>query len=363
MPGVTPAKQRLDFLDVARGVAALMVLAEHGLDDCLPGFLRAHLGHGNLGRAGVLLFLLISGFIIPASLEQCDSNARFWLRRFFRLFPAYWLSIAVAYGASWHRAWSGVGVPLDRPGDWLLNLTMLEGFFGRPYVWGVFWTLQLELIIYAGCSVLHALRLLPRAKWIAVLILAGYALIGLGRPLLEGKFFGINGERCIYFAPLVGLVAHRYWAGQLSRGALLLLGLGQGLVLAATWSLNHALFPAGVTAECLQVLACTWGIAYACFFPLLALRRWRMPKVTCWLGRISYSVYLLHPLVLMILAPAHWPAWLFLPVLLAGTLLLAQLAYRFVEVPGIALGRALERRWWPAVVKPTPQAALGRIAA
>src|SRR5947209_2434707 len=93
----------------------------------------------SLGKIGVILFLVISGFIIPVSLEQGGSNARFWLRRFFRLFPAYWLSILLAYlSTRCGRAVTGV-----QGWDWLVNLTMLEGFFGRPLVCGVFWTLQL----------------------------------------------------------------------------------------------------------------------------------------------------------------------------------------------------------------------------
>src|SRR5262245_47244671 len=88
---------RLAFLDVARGIAALVVLFEHGLEQCIPHYLDWSLPRLNLGRIGVLLFFLISGFIIPASLEQGGSQARFWLRRLFRLFPLYWFTIAVAW--------------------------------------------------------------------------------------------------------------------------------------------------------------------------------------------------------------------------------------------------------------------------
>src|SRR6516165_2700913 len=129
-------QERLGFLDVARGLAALLVLLSHAFGH-VPGAAA-------LGRAGVVLFLVVSGFIIPASLEQGGSNARFWLRRFFRLFPAYWFSLLLA-GAC-HGL--GYGVTSATAGQWLLNVTMLQGFFKAPPVWGVFWTLQLELVIY-----------------------------------------------------------------------------------------------------------------------------------------------------------------------------------------------------------------------
>src|SRR5947207_2536369 len=83
MSASSSARERLGFLDVARGVAALLVVAEHGLRDCLPGYIAWTRDHVDLGYIGVLLFLLVSGFIIPVSLDQGGSNARFWLRRLF----------------------------------------------------------------------------------------------------------------------------------------------------------------------------------------------------------------------------------------------------------------------------------------
>jgi peptidoglycan/LPS O-acetylase OafA/YrhL len=363
MPSAASVKERLGFLDVARALAALLVLAEHGLNTCLPHYLPSFLPSATLGRAGVILFLLISGFIIPASLEHGGSNARFWLRRFFRLFPAYWLSLAVAFGYCWRSGQFVSAMPSVKTGDWLLNLTMLQGFFARPHVWGVFWTLQLELVIYVTCSLLFTAGLLRRSSWIAWLAVAGYALMGLGRPLLEGKPFGFNGQRFLYFAPLAGLMAQRYFAGRFGGRSLLAWGLAQVGILAAVWSVNHALFPAEMTTACLWEWACTWGVACACFFLLLAARDRPMPSAGRWMGRISYSVYLLHPFVLMVLSPAHGPAWAFLLGLLAGTLLLAELAYRFVELPGIALGRAVERRWLPSTTQPSSGAPPSRRAA
>jgi peptidoglycan/LPS O-acetylase OafA/YrhL len=345
MTAAVPAKERLAFLDGARGLAALLVLVFHGLGQCFPGYVAWSRTHLNLGQAGVVLFLLVSGFIIPVSLEQGGSNARFWLRRLFRLFPLYWASIALAYAS--HRA-GLLGTLPGGAGDWLLNLTMLQGFFNRPHVWGVFWTLQLELVIYATCSLLFAAGLLRRAAGLAVLAFAGYALLGVVRPLFQGAPFAIGGPRYLYFAPLVGLLAQRYWSGGLGRGRFVALLLAQPLLLGAVWLVNHARFPAAMTADCLRELATTWGTAYAGFFLLLAARNYRLPEPACWLGRISYSVYLLHPFVLVLLDKADWPAWVALPALLGGTLLLAHLAFGLVEVPGIALGRAVERRWLPS---------------
>ena len=357
------SEQRLDFLDAARAIAALLVLVEHGLGVCLPAYKNWSAAHINLGRVGVILFLLVSGFIIPVSLEQGGSNARFWLRRFFRLFPAYWLSILAALAGCLVLGRRVGGVALDQTGDWFWNVTMLQGFFHRPHVWGVFWTLQLELVIYLTCSLLFAGRLLQRAGWIAGLALVGYGVLGISRPLLEGKPFGIGGERFLYFAPLVGFAAQRFWAGHWTRRALFSLMLGKVLMLLVIWSVNRMCLPAQMTTACLWELAIHWGPAYGCFFVLIGGCRWSVPAAATWLGRISYSIYLLHPCVLAILARAHMPPWLFFPILMGGTLVLAELAYRFVEAPGIALGRAIERRCLTRAAQPMSAAIPVRRAA
>lgn len=347
-------KERLAFLDVARGLAALLVLTEHGLEYVQPGYGEWALTHVFLGKVGVLLFLMVSGFIIPVSLEQGGSNARFWLRRFFRLFPAYWASILVAF------ACGCVGRPVTKAsfGEWLLNLTMLQGFWGRCNVWGVFWTLQLELVIYATCSLLFALRLLRRPGWIAGLALGGYAASALAGSVLEDKPVGLGGTRFLYFAPMIGLLAQRCSVDAFRGRRLAALVICQGLFLLTAWGLNHALHPEDQGDRILQELAWTWISAYALFFLLFAVRRWRMPEWACWLGRVSYSVYLFHMFVLLLLLPTHWPTWAFLAALFTGTLLLSAATYRYVELPAIALGRALERRWLPSPAPSIPRQAV-----
>ena len=355
------AKDRLAFLDVARGLAALLVLVEHGLEICQPAYSGWTHAHVSLGKIGVLLFLMVSGFIIPVSLEQGRSNARFWLRRFFRLFPVYWLSILLAYVCSC----CGREVTLVHGWDWLYNLTMLHGFFNRPHVWGVFWTLQLELVIYASCSLLFTMRLLNRAGWIAGLALAGYAGIALAGALLADRPCGVGGKRFLYFAPMVGLVAQRYCAGKMGFGRPAALVLGQGLMVLAVWAFNHAYYPAANWEPAVRETAWTWGISYAIFFLLLAARHRTLPAAACRLGQISYSVYLFHLAVMVLLLPAAWPAWAFLPCALGLTLLVSEGTYRLVEAPGIALGRAIERRWLRAIspppveTRPTPPSQLG----
>lgn len=294
---------------------------------------------------GVVLFLVISGCIIPVSLERGGSNARFWLRRFFRLFPAYWLSIAIGYCYMLGGNNPPMEIAPDNTSGWLLNLTMLQGFLKRPNVWGVFWTLKIELVLYAICSLLFAFRL--SKHWVALVTtaIAIYALVGLLRPFISESPFGIGGQKYLYWSPLMGVLAQCYISGRLARRQMVtLLGFQMGSLL-IVWTVNHCCFPAEMSTRNLYEYLFTWGTAYACFFALVELRGLHMPGAGCWFGRISYSLYLLHPAVLLMIS--SFPLWLKVSAFIAGSLVLAELSYRFVELPGIALGRVLERRFWP----------------
>jgi peptidoglycan/LPS O-acetylase OafA/YrhL len=345
MPAEATAGNRLDFLDVARGAAALLVVCEHGLHTCVPGYLEFSQDYVILGQTAILVFFMVSGFVIPMSLENGQSNAGFWLRRFFRLFPVYWLSIGLAF-ACLCAGGGGIGVQLSDTRTWLANLLLLQGCLNCPHVWGVFWTLPYELLIYATCSLLFGCRLLNRVGGrVCIALVVVIALVGVGRPLLAGKPMAIDGmRRVVLFPCLFGLVAHRYAAGQLGRRWLygLLTSLAATVVL--VWAVNHALFPSDVTPGQLGRMACLWGLAFSFFVCLLEARHRRMPKVACWLGRHSYPIYLLHPFVLVLLTPTGWSVWAFLPCLVGFTLLLAALTHRLIERPGIALGRLIEKR-------------------
>ena len=96
-----------------------------------------------LGRYGVDLFFVISGFVIFMTLNRSANIRAFAVSRFARLYPVFWTAVGIAVAA---RALDGK--LRMSSGDILANLTMVPELFGAPFVDGVYWTLFYELIFY-----------------------------------------------------------------------------------------------------------------------------------------------------------------------------------------------------------------------
>ncbi|HET9337283.1 MAG TPA: acyltransferase family protein, partial [Sphingomicrobium sp.] len=129
---------RLGHIDALRGLAALSVVIQHSAELVGLGF-----GAFNGGRFGVLLFFLLSGFVIPFSFSGDEPIRRFLISRFFRLYPAFWASLIAASLVSF--------VP---PGEFAANATMAPILFGQPLSVGAYWTLFFELCFYGLCILL-----------------------------------------------------------------------------------------------------------------------------------------------------------------------------------------------------------------
>jgi len=172
---------RLAALDALRGVAALLVVVQHGGEQLWSGFRSFTGGAVQLGQLGVMAFFLVSGFVIPLSLERGRSLRRFVLTRVSRLYPAYWLSL-LAVLAAWQAGRFQVPHPFGTdPAAWAVEATMLQAFSGVPNLQGQYWSLAFELIFYSIAAVLFVLRLHRRSVPLAVgalAVAAGAHLVG-----------------------------------------------------------------------------------------------------------------------------------------------------------------------------------------
>jgi len=330
--------ERLHFLDALRGVAALAVFFAHACGLLFPGFNEVAFSRFDLGNFGVMLFFLCSGFIIPVSLERQGSLRVFWLRRLFRLFPLYWLTIAILVIKGYATGWRGFpasffAYPL---GYLMANMTMLQILFGYPHMVGLAWTLMFELIFYIIVSAQFALGLISHTVPITIGIMIGAMLVEGIVPLTGGMQLP-NGILSFFGTMCMGTVLYRYSNGELSRSKLIqMIGLAlvmEMLTLLGDIRLDEPIWVQWMTAR----LA-----AYLVFIVVYTHRRRVTNRALCYLGLISYSIYLMHPFVFGFFSASLY-SWLILCFWLAILLLIASATYRWIERPSIRLGQRLTR--------------------
>jgi peptidoglycan/LPS O-acetylase OafA/YrhL len=319
---------------------------EHVLGASVPGFLAHSCQVFDLGQFGVTLFLLVSGFIIPTTLERGGSNVRFWINRLFRLFPLYW-SVIAAYGLYLAIA-APESLRTTTTTQWLVNLTMLQEFVRVPHVLGVFWTLTLELAFYGACSVLFALGLSKRTAMFVLLGMMGLLLAAVALPLAVDRRFP-GGWAFLFLTMFVGTAFRRCATGELSTRRLVRLLACLAVVAVPVAYVSFAMFRREGWPFTWHCVVSVWGAAYLAFAVAYRLRDWTPPGWLCWLGRVSYSIYLVHTLFI-VAVPATWPIYVYAPTVIGGTLLTSALSYRFIEQPAIALGRRLLATPKPAAI-------------
>ncbi|MGP3961608.1 acyltransferase family protein [Nonomuraea sp. 3N208] len=366
------APARLAWLDALRGPAALAVTMHHAGWTFIPGVWAEVDRRIDLGTWGVFVFFLVSGYIIPASLERRGDLRAFWTGRAFRLLPLLLAACCLAL----LLAQAGV-LPLhpglgERPLPLVVlgNLTMLQELLNLPAVISVTWTLSYEMAFYLMSVALFAVRQAHRSAGIAVALALTAVPVGLllpratigGRADLAAALLGL----AVVAAIAVTVLGHGRTrtaaaaAGGLLGLALVVLGsragTWQGVIILATMFAGTAVYRAeqgtiswrAAAVAVVAVLGCAlpakddpaWApaivLAFGVFALAYALRRRAFPSWLAQLGVISFSLYLLHPLLLYVVPDLA----LFFVVLIA----LSIATYHLVEAPAQRLGKRLVRR-------------------
>ncbi|MEU7899825.1 acyltransferase [Nonomuraea sp. NPDC049152] len=387
---------RQGWLDALRAVAALVVVYEHALNPLFPE-LRGLTGPWfNAGMYGVMVFFLVSGYVVPASLERRGSVAEFWIGRLFRLYPLWTVAVAAAgvlavTGVDPMHVWL-----TQRPVSAVVgHATMLQDLLNVPNVINVLWTLSYEMVFYFLVTALYVAGWQRRSAEIgfgfaAVALLAGgllpSILLSHGATATLALTLGVT---VLGAGGLAGVLSSHAVARRAGAAALALIALGllavngripawQSMSILATMFAGTALYRARsgeigwrsglLLSGFVPVAAVGAGIwhgqespwpwvnaivaAWATFAAGMLLADRAVPRFWAWLGVVSYSVYLIHPILLEVvdgLLPdpreVAWPYRVGLGVVVLAVLLgTAALTYRLVEAPAQRAGRRLSAR-------------------
>ena len=350
MAGLTTARydawRRIVFLDCVRGIAASIVVVGHffelhsqhgiGPQGTSPGpYARWTLENLNLGRVGVAAFFLVSGYVIPLSLER-QSQRTFWIRRFFRLYPVYWIAMPAYLVIAAISGWNSITAR-----TLVLNVLMVQGVVGAISLLPPGWTLGIELVFYAQSAASALRRWLDRAVhlgwvWLVLFLALAVASRVLGRDMHSTPPLLLYTAALGHALYLRDARGSHVWRWLFAAGAVLIpvgASLGQGMGPSAEWQWQ----PFGYAAS--------WATGVTLFCAFYALRDRSLPRMLTWLGSISYSIYLTHPTVFLFFV-LLWGQHSFVTLVASfiGVVLVSWGLHALVERPSINIGRALTRR-------------------
>lgn len=347
-------------LDGLRGVSAVVVIAHHCFE-ALPlgdaesaALLATPLGLFFHGQGAVEIFFVLSGFVLAASVSR-NRNANdliaYFTKRIFRIYPPYLVGLLF----TWLASFGYVHVAQGQLSDWFRQFThvhltpgqLLDSMTYPGMAWyqlPVGWTLRVEM---------HYSFLLPLMLWLArrthwsLLVAAATVVLFSDTPWWTTFALDFSLGIAVYLERerLSAWVARRspwQWVAILVAALFV-----WSFPLASNWFQGTVGYGDDKTVLVMAlgaaviVILCAW-------VPFLNRQFCRRP--VAWLGRVSFSLYLCHFPLLILLSPLvagkTSPAAFLL--LFGGTMTasatLAALGQRFVEVPSIRAGNLLVRR-------------------
>jgi len=347
--GDAVSSSHLPELQSIRGIAAMTVLLHHSsfVFATTPGF--RYVGEALLNaHAAVVMFFVLSGYVLSRSLSGSGNvlagAGKFYFRRIFRIYPAIFLMVPIGFLYANYVHWH---FPTPHPSAWFLDRYSAKPFGLKDVVENMLsiqvgvlppmWSVRIEIM---GSFLMPFICLGVRGKLgIALIILTAALSLSLGDryALADYTVSFVIGAWAYRHSAILAKYLNVWWSGAIAVAVLIFFRLVN-----PAWDFEVD-YPAAIPSL-VESLASAALIVF-----VVEHRKWSFlrSKACVFIGDISYSVYLLHFPVMCLLSKL--PVWGMLPqnisalglmVLTASlTIPLAALSYRFIEKPGIELGK------------------------
>ena len=346
--------QRYAYIDAMRGYAILLVIAVHSSQyfSDLPDVVRTL---ANQGARGVQLFFVASAMTLCMSWQaRHDGTIPFYIRRFFRIAPMYYLSIPFFL---WAR---GFGPSIYAPDGigWrhiAMAATFTHGFMPDTITSVVpgSWSIADEMMFYLvfPLLMLGLSRIHFAAAALAVIIATSVCLIIRQRtgiyvfqiedPAWRSTWATFNNLGFVLQLPcfLFGVLAFKWMAeGRAVRWP-------RALVLISLFAMVVLAFLPVLTNVGLATLPIDYAIVFAVF--ALGLAHWQpwflVNPVIGWIGKVSFSAYLVHLGVISVFAIPHSNYAEAFFALTTITIVISSVTYLVIESPCNQLGRRVTK--------------------
>jgi peptidoglycan/LPS O-acetylase OafA/YrhL len=363
-------RKHFEGIEALRAFAAVAIIFFHVsalVGDFFPpgfGFFRTHFG------MGVPLFFVISGFSLSygyfGRLQSMTDVEQYLVRRFARIAPLFYAMLAFQLVYLYFR-----NDITFSPGDVLASVLFVFNFIPRltDGIVPASWSIGIEMVFYVVFPFVVLLCTSIRKTAVALLIAIFVATkYTADMNQATGITQSFNYHNVIANVPFFmwGVLAyhvHQWLLPRIPAARVRLAGIGMSLIAVALLLVIYKDF--GLAGffykyDMTRAHASLWGAPF--FFLCLGAATfptWLISNAaTRYVGKISFSVYLLHPDITWELGqhgfytwlhekmPAHY-AWSFFLAMAAAigiVVVLASLTYRFIETPGMEWGKRLFRR-------------------
>lgn len=284
--------KRIIFLDYLRIFAFISVLVGHKFMAYVVGLINDPTVHSTPrvlaqfllpvlegGGAGVVVFFMVSGYIITHVL-QTELTGEFLIKRAFRIYPLYIVAVLIQY------------IPLaiiGRAPIWstlVAQILLIGDFLSTPYALsGVEWTLRVEIVFYIFMALLRALNFIPRKNSFQYIFIGTVLLFSLIAPIPSSENLS-KGYFTIY-APFL-LLGSMFYLFEKKQIMFSMFSVFTGLVFYQHYSLM-ALYQKGWLSYHFAI------IAFFIFLCLWLFRKYLIagPWILL-LSDMTYAVYLFH---------------------------------------------------------------------
>lgn len=357
--------RKLDFIGALRGIGALTIIIFHMVFIpqpilWVPGILDKYIYNGG---SAIILFFIISAFTLYLSLDnrkiETNKFIKFYLRRLFRIGPLFYVMLAFVIARS---AFLAIHFPTEQI---LLNVIFAFNLFPL-YVDGIVWAswiIGVEMLFYLFVPVLYYKvdNFYKSVVFIAVTMIFSYVfnlflvyILNFNQDIVD-KYLYMN---FVAFLPIFGIGISSYYVYKYS---ILNKIIKYPLIISTFLCLcSLILFFIIVHIKFIRPFPLYFldALAYSLFVLSLAIfsNKLFVNRITIFYGKISYSTYLIHPLLIYSLIPVYryiYHNTTFLPIFsfflcIVFTLLvltpISLLAHHLIEAPGISFGKRLIAR-------------------